>query len=469
MQSRDNALEYLFSRLNFERSAAPPYRSPAFRLQRMRDLLGQLADPHHGQRTIHLAGTKGKGSTGAMTSAILQAAGLCVGHYSSPHLVDLEERFQVDGKPCSAKELCELTASLQPVVKQMDQRAQREGGSGPTFFEITTAMAFLHFQRRGVDWVVLETGLGGRLDSTNVCQPALCILTSISLDHTRQLGDTLIRIAREKAGIIKPGVPVVSGVNESDPAEQIARAASSANTNLELLGRDFQMTVRFRVPDDPLSGLTCHYQDRDGGLENLHLPLNGVHQGLNAALAIRAVRWLRQRGSLEVQDKQIAKGLAHTVWPGRLECLGRRPCTILDVAHNEASIAALLRTIQPLLDRLSPRVLIFAASRDKDVANMLNQLLHRFDRVLLTRFANNPRAMTLEELHDAACESTGRQRGGNQLEGEPSLPWEAIESASEAWRRARQLAGPGGLVCITGSFFLAGQIREDVARSLRDE
>ena len=128
-----------------------------------------------------------------------------------------------------------------------------------------------------------------------------------------------------------------------------------------------------------------------------------------------------------------------------------------------------LDDFQPLLDRLSPRVLIFAASRDKDVANMLNQLLHRFDRVLLTRFANNPRAMTLEELHDAACESTGRQRGGNQLEGEPSLPWEAIESASETWRRARQLAGPGGLVCITGSFFLAGQIREDVARSLRDE
>ncbi len=455
-----SALAFLYARLNFERSAAPSYHSPAFRLQRMNDLLAPLGDPHLDRPTIHVAGTKGKGSTCVMLSSMLQAQGSRVGLYSSPHLSRLEERFQINQQPCTARELVQLVSEMRPLVERLDRQAAAGASPGPTFFEITTAMAFLHFARSDVHWTVLETGLGGRLDSTNACRPSLCIVTSISLDHTRQLGGTLDRIAREKAGIIKPGVPAISGVAEPASAAEITAAAQAADVRLEVLGVNFHCASRPKDPLDPLGGQVGRYEDCDGSLE-LQLRMNGEHQGRNAGLAIRALRRLRAERKLMISDRQILDGLASAACPGRLESWGGTPQVVLDVAHNEASIAALLKTLAPLLDSQRPTALVFAASRDKDAVAMLQQLLPRFDHVLLTKFRDNPRAMSLEEL--GGCVDQARQRLAQiappqHPRHEPSLQF--IPAAQDALEQARRLAQPAGLVCITGSFFLAAELRE---------
>src|SRR5262245_30142218 len=224
---RQAALDWLMGRINYERTAFIPYQDRQLKLDRMRQLLTRLGQPDAGMKIVHIAGTKGKGSTSAMIAGILTAAGFRTGLFSSPHLERIEERFAVDAEPCTAAELVALVDRLRPVVRSMDEEAAAEGDAagGPTYFEATTAMALLHFVERGVDAAVLEVGLGGRLDSTNVCLPAVCVITSISFDHTKQLGNTLASIAREKAGIIKPGVPVVCGVTDLEPQSVIAAIA----------------------------------------------------------------------------------------------------------------------------------------------------------------------------------------------------------------------------------------------------
>ena len=225
------ALDFLFGRINFERAVNMPYNRSELKLGRMSRLLQLAGNPERDQTIIHIAGTKGKGSTSHFVSAILTSAGYCTGRFTSPHLYSVEERFAVDGLPCTPVELLNCIQELRPIVDEMDREAKIDGGDGPTYFELTTAIALLHFKKRNTDFTVLEVGLGGRLDSTNVCEPAVSIITSISFDHMRQLGFTLESIAREKAGIIKPGVPVVSGVTSgaaNHVIEQIAQAQRSS-------------------------------------------------------------------------------------------------------------------------------------------------------------------------------------------------------------------------------------------------
>jgi len=225
--ARQAAIDWLLSRINYERVAVIPYHERQLKLDRMRQLLTRLGQPDAALRIVHVAGTKGKGSTSAMIAGILTAAGYRTGVFSSPHLERIEQRFAVDGHPCSAEELVALVNRIRPVVKVMDDEAAAAGDplGGLTFFDITTAMALVHFVECGVDAAVLEVGLGGRLDSTNVCPPVVSVVTSISFDHTKQLGDTLALIAREKAGIIKPGVPVVCGVEQPEAQQVIAKVA----------------------------------------------------------------------------------------------------------------------------------------------------------------------------------------------------------------------------------------------------
>ncbi len=448
----DAAMRFLLGRIDYERTATMPYRARDFKLDRMRNLLARLDNPQDRLPILHIAGTKGKGSTAAMMAAILKAARYRTGMFSSPHFERVEERLAINGKPCSAAELVELVAEVRPVVEAMDHEAAAAGGMGPTYFEIITALALVHFVRRRVDAAVLEVGLGGRLDSTNVCIPRVCVITSISLDHTEQLGDTLEAIAREKAGIVKPGVPVVSGVLAPGPRSVIAEVCREQVAPLLELGVDFTFDYRpaehleqsdaparldFRWQRPPAGFVPAEYVD-------LALPLAGRHQAANAALALAALAPLQQfdRG---IDDRAVRRGLADLHWPGRVEVLGRRPAVVVDVAHNVASIEALLETLEESF-HARRRHLVFAASNDKDIRGMLQALLPRFDTVALTRYTSNPRSAAPEELARLAHELSGQRPP-------------AFTEPAAAWHAAKAQAEPDDLICVTGSFFIAAEVR----------
>lgn len=449
----DAAVRFLLGRIDYERALTVPYRERDFKLDRMRELLDRLGNPQDHLPILHVAGTKGKGSTAAMLSAILTAAGYHTGMFSSPHFARVEERLAVDGVPCSAGELVARVEEIRPVVDVMDRQAVGTGEIGPTYFEIATALALLHFVRRHADAAVLEVGLGGRLDSTNVCTPRVCVITSVSFDHTEQLGNTLQAIAREKAGIVKPGVPVVSGVKAPEAREVIAKVCHRRGAPLIELGVDF--TFDYHPPKDlqqsdsptrlgfrrlkPYCGTPAMVK-----LADLELSLSGRHQAANAALALAALAELGRAG-WRIDEGAIRRGLATLRWPGRGEVIRRHPAVVLDVAHNLASVEALLATLDESFCARR-RHLIFAASADKDTRGMLQALLARFDTVVLTRYQTNPRSVPPKQLATLAHQISGRH---HPISTNPA----------EAWTIVKPLAGPGDLVCVTGSFFIVAEMR----------
>ena len=437
----EDSLDFLFQRINYERTDPVPYLSRHFKLNRMRRLLERLGDPHLQVPAIHIAGSKGKGSTSCMVASILQSAGYRTGLYTSPHLNRIEERIAVDGQCCSAEDFIDLVNRLRPVIDELDQDLPPE--DCPTFFEVTTALAWLHFAAQKCDVCVLEVGLGGRLDSTNVCTPLVTLITSISLDHTRQLGNTLAAIAAEKAGIIKSGVPLISGVESGKAAEVIQRVAQQHSAPCLQINRDFQAVVSVR------DGRTLlDYQATDLQLTQLELGLHGLHQGANAALAITAMQQLPDR-EFSISLENIRTGLQQARCAARIEVIANDPPLILDTAHNEASIAALLDTV----DRLFPnhrQTVIFGTSRDKDADAMLKLLGDRCSTILLTEFQDNPRAFAAKKL--AAILPNQRT---HQL---PSI--QVANNPEEAWRQGQLRRAQGDALIITGSFFLAAEFRE---------
>jgi len=448
------AVQFLLGRIDYERADFMPSGGHGLKLDRMRQLLDRLGSPHLGLPTIHIAGTKGKGSTAAIIAAALSAAGYRTGLFTSPHLERMEERIAIDGLRCSGKELVNLVEQIRPVVEAMDRAAASGAGEqGPTYFEIITAMAMLHFAQCKADAVVLEVGLGGRLDATNVCLPRVSVITSISFDHTKQLGNTLTAIAGEKAGIIKPGVPVVSGVVEQEPRDVIREVCRQRQCRLVELHRDFDFSYWSprhleQTAEHGKLDFRYHFGGVSLGFENLSLSLTGHHQAANTAVALAAVAELKRAG-WKIPEDAIRKALAEMVWPARVEVVARRPVVVLDAAHNPASIAALLRTLDESF-RVARRMLIFATTRDKDLRGMLSLLLDRFDRVVFTRYLDNPRAVPPEELQSLAFELTGRRY---PTYAEPAAAWEAI----------RTQAASNDLICITGSFFLAADMRRTMA------
>jgi dihydrofolate synthase/folylpolyglutamate synthase len=339
---------------------------------------------------------------------------------------------------------------------------------GATYFEITTALAFLHFVALKVDAAVVEVGLGGRLDSTNVVCPRLSVITSISFDHMKQLGSTLAEIASEKAGIIKPGVPVVSGVTSAEARRAIEEVRRRQSAPLRELGEDFDYL--YRPPHDADAAAVHGEMDFDArglsrfaksaeqigtvpleghwSFQKLQLALLGRHQAANAAVALAALHELRRQGWI-VPEAAVRQGLQEVRLPARVEVLARQPTVVLDAAHNLASIASLLETLDESFSSRR-RLLIFATTQDKQVREMLELLLPRFERVLLTRYTNNPRGVPVEELDRLAREI-------------PGTPCEVFRVPAEAWRRACELATPEHLVCIAGSFFLAAELRPVIA------
>lgn len=439
----EEALAFWYTHINYEQRSP---RAADLRLERMRCLLQRLDNPQERLRIIHVAGSKGKGSTSAMLASILRCAGYRTGLFTSPHLCRVEERIQVDGEPIAPTELAEILTDI--------RRAAELDPEPPTFFEIATAAGFLHFLRRQVDAAVVEVGLGGRFDSTNVCMPVLSVITSISFDHTEQLGDRLSLIAMEKAGIVKPGRPTISGASAPEARPVIEAICRERGSVLRQIGRDFH--YRYEPAQvDPLANGSggrrprVRVQTPQGDWPTMEIALFGEHQAANAAVAVCCVEELRSQG-LQIPDDAIATGLSAVRWPARLEVLGRHPLVVLDCAHNVASAEALVATLKESFPPV-PRLLIFAGSGDKDIRGMFEVLAPNFSAAFFCRYAGSRRSVPPDQLGELWRSVTDK-------------PFHLHDHASEAWDAARNAARPDDLICITGSVFLAGELRPLLAR-----
>ena len=449
---RDSAAQWLLGRINYERASGVPYAERQLKLDRMRQFVTALGSPDSAAPIVHIAGTKGKGSTAAMLAAMLTAAGYRTGVFSSPHLERLEERFAIDGQPATADELEALVDCVRPVVEDFDQRTgdQLKSSAGTphdgslTFFDITTAIALVHFAQQECGAVVLEVGLGGRLDSTNVCLPAVSVITSISLDHTRQLGDTLGAIAGEKAGIIKPGVPVISGVVQEEPRDVIAHVARQHSCRLVQRGRDYDYKYR-TAPGDRYE---MDYRSGAESLRGMQLALAGEHQAANAAVALATIEELAQQG-WDIPESARREGLQAVRIAGRFEVVPGEPIVVLDTAHNESSAAALAATLSARNE--SSKTLVVACSTDKDTAAIARELAPVFDRVVVTEYLDNPRAKSRDEL--------ASEFAATIAELQLTVDRHIAATPLEAWRLAQQLTPRDGLICVAGSFYLTAELR----------
>jgi dihydrofolate synthase/folylpolyglutamate synthase len=403
-------------------------------LETAAELLRDLGNPQDAMLAIHVAGTNGKGSVCAMIGSILRRAGLRTGLYTSPHLVRFNERVRVDGAEVGDAELAALLDATEAAAGRMRART---GGRDATFFEFTTALALEHFRRRGVRMAVLETGMGGRLDATNVVQPLVSVITSIALDHAPYLGETVAQIAFEKAGIIKPGRPVVCGDLPEDAAEVVARTARERGSPLHL-ARDLVRVARKR---QTLDGQVVAIETGGGPLPPLTLPLLGPHQLANCALAVAVVDHVRESCGLSIPDEAIREGLAATDWPGRCHVVSRDPPVLLDGAHNPDAAAALRKALAELGGG-RPLGLVVSFLADKDAAGFMKVFAGKAARCWAVQ-ARSERAMPLGDIvaHAASC----------GIAAEPGTLPEALRAAA-AWAAEHR-----GIVCVTGSLYLVGE------------
>jgi dihydrofolate synthase/folylpolyglutamate synthase len=443
-------LDYIYSFVDY--SLTRNFRNAAdkFDLDRMRVFLEKLGNPHQQYPVIHVAGTKGKGSTSAMIASVLQAGGYRTGLYSSPHLIDFTERIQINKNPISHDDLSDLVDQTKPVVN---------GFEGLTTFEITTALAFLFFAQQGVDFAVVEVGLGGRLDATNVVDPLISVITSISYDHTQVLGDTLTKIAFEKGGIIKPSKPVVIAPQSKEARMELERIAGERNCPLIQVGKDylfaslahslFNQTILVWPENE--QDLVDYYIESGGRSEwepaRLVIPLLGYHQVENAATAYAAIQTLRQVG-LKIGEEEIKTGFSLVQWPARFEVMQHDPLIIVDSAHNRDSALKLRLTIDDYLANL-PVILLFGASEDKDIEGMFAELLPRVREVVATE-STHPRACNADDLVSLAHSHGVKARA--------ILPLEA------ALEKAILLAEGEAAVIAAGSIFVAAGIKEIIQR-----
>jgi dihydrofolate synthase/folylpolyglutamate synthase len=439
-------LDYIYGFVNFE--TLPVARTAEhFDLRRMYELMGQLGNPQEAARSIHITGTKGKGSTAAMIASVLTASGYTTGLYTSPHLLDMRERIQINGEPIPVADLISLVERLRPDFEAVHEKATY---GKLTTFEILTALGFAYFQQRGVDVQVLEVGLGGRLDATNVISsPEVCIITSISYDHTDVLGDTLAKIATEKSGIIKPGCVVVSSLQSDEAREVIEKKCLECGVSLIQVGSD----VTWRGTSSSLEGQILEVAGRMDRYK-VNIPLLGDHQMENAAVAVAALEVMQERG-FHLTEDNIINGLGRVKWPGRFQILRRRPMVILDGAHNHDSARKLRLTLEQYCGLSAgktvsgtpakPAILIFGASLDKNIHTVVSEIVPIFDRVIVTT-SHNPRAMAPSRIIEEY------QRYGVKTEVTPDV--------KTALNQALSLAGESGLICITGSLFVVAEALE---------
>ncbi len=425
----NKALDYLYSFVDYSLKHSSELAKAEFNLDRMFALMESLGNPQAQYPIIHVAGTKGKGSVSAMCASVLRAAGYKVGLYTSPHLLDYTERIQVNGVPISHALLVELVEEVKPHVARVPKL---------TTFEITTALGFLAFAKQGCTAAVIEVGLGGRLDATNVVTPKVSVITSLSYDHMAVLGDTLAKIAGEKAGIIKPGVPVVSSPQKDEALEVLQRVASMKKCVLTLVGKD----VKFEPLESSLDGQSLRIVDNLRALtSDFHLPLLGSHQLENAATAYTALK----ASGLPISEEAIQKGFSQVQWRARFEIARRDPPVIFESAHNQDSFAKLRETLEQYFPgRLV--YLIFGASEDKNIPGMFSEMKPKIKRLIVTR-ADHPRALEEEKIIELA-----EQAG---------IESEAVSPVTAALARALELSSKdGSIVLSAGSMFVTAEVMQ---------
>jgi dihydrofolate synthase/folylpolyglutamate synthase len=440
IRSYDSAIRFLFSQTDYEQMLRVRYNRDTFSLDRMEKLLKKMGNPHKKIRTVHIAGTKGKGSTSTMLAAMLEACDHKVGLYTSPHINDVRERIRINGEMITKAALAKLISQAEPHILAMKD-------DKPTFFEIFTALAFCHFADQKIDIAVIETGLGGRLDSTNVLKPEVCGLTSISLDHMHQLGDTVSKIATEKAGIFKPDVPVVSVSQVPEAKRVLKKAAKDIKTSLMFTGEDIEFSYRIESSrTDGCHARVCLTTPRSR-FEHLPVPLLGEHQALNCGLALALLDQLKDRG-MKISDEQAMDGLANVYVPGRMEIIHNDPRVLVDGAHNAASIQALIRAMGQHIPYDS-LIIVFGCAADKDLEGMMKQLATGADKLVFTRAAGNARAADPKDLAELYEEVSGRVA-------------QTTKTLEEALAVARSAATREDLICVTGSFYLIGEAKDSV-------
>jgi dihydrofolate synthase / folylpolyglutamate synthase len=434
------ALEYIYSFSDYE-TTHKLRDSVSYDLRRVEELMRLLGKPHLKAASIHIAGTKGKGSVAAMVSSVMTASGYKTGLYTSPHLIDIRERFQIDGNMISDAEFADIINEIKPAVDKVNRRADY---GKLTTFEIMTALSFVFFTRHDVDFRVVEVGLGGRLDATNVIVPTVCVITPVNLDHTDVLGDTIAKIAAEKAGIIKQRIPVISAPQVDEAMQIIESKAIERQSPLIRVGKDVTWQDAGFNPEKlqlQINGRLNAYR--------LSIPLLGCCQMENAATAVAALEVLSEKG-FNITPLSIKKGMAEVKWPGRFQVLKKNPLILVDGAHNVLSAAELKKSLlyyykdyfqQGGLQSAATKILIFGASADKDIKGMIRELASLFDKIIVTR-SKHPRSMDVP-----------------LLEMEFNKSGIAVESAGDvvkAIELAKRQALKDSLICITGSLFIVG-------------
>jgi dihydrofolate synthase/folylpolyglutamate synthase len=436
------AVDYILSFTDYEKLPGSAYTAANFDLRRMDMLLASLGNPQQAATAVHIAGTKGKGSTVAMIASVLSASGRRTAMFTSPHLHTIRERIRIDGQMIAEVELASLVDRLKPEVERINHRAQF---GLLTTFEILTALAFLYFQEKAVDYQVLEVGLGGRLDATNVVKPEVCVITTIGFDHTEVLGNTLSKIAAEKAGIIKPGCLAVSSPQPTPASRVISQTCRKMRVPLIRVGHE----VTWSKERADLSGQYFSVNGQAGRYQ-LWIPLLGDHQLENAATAVAALEALASRGT-EVSPESLKQGLAQVRWPARFQILGRQPFLIVDGAHNSDSARRLRQSVELYFPQHQV-ILVLGTSNDKDIKAIVAELAPLCQQVMVTR-ARHPRAADTKLLADQFAQY--------------GLKAKTTENVAQALLRAKQLATDNDLILVTGSLFIAAEAIEAEQSRLR--
>jgi dihydrofolate synthase/folylpolyglutamate synthase len=434
------ALKYLDSFINFEKLDRYNYKN-SFKLERMKRLAALLGDPQKSVRSIHIAGSKGKGSTASYVQSMLMAAGFKTGLYTSPHLISFRERIRVDNELISEEGIARILGRVKEIV-ETSMKEER-----PTFFEIYTALAYIYFKEKNVDFAVYEVGLGGRLDATNLIEPLVSAITPISYEHTDKLGNTLEEIAAEKCGIIKRGSICVSAPQESLALKTIEDICRDREARLILVGRDIKFKESASDENSNIFDLSGLFKERKG----LKTSLIGSHQVINAAVAIGIIEAFGIKG-IAISEKAIRDGIRDSKWPGRLEVVGKKPFVLLDGAHNRASAGTLIAAVKKIF-KYKRLILVLGVSKDKDVRGMLAELLPAASKIVLTKSKVANRALDPSKMREEISAM-----------GHDAKDVVLTSDTGEALDRALSMADSEDLVLITGSLFIVGEIKEHYQR-----